>query len=263
MKTLNKERIKESFSRAAVTYDEAVDFQKETGRGLIDLVLLDKGSKDVVLDAGMGTGAVTRELYDGLDRHSRVYGCDIAWGMVSFSKRNTRNIFINQADTESLPYKNEVFDIVFSNITYHWLNDFKSAFSEVRRVLKNGGRFYFSILIKDSLKELDKILEVVLEKPYAKNFLSSAEYIKSTLVESNLEVIWYQEKALKRYYKSSLDLIKAMKKVGANVILEPNLFGMGKRRLFFKMIDAYDQTFNETGRVFATYNVMMGCAKKS
>lgn len=262
MKVLSKKRIKKSFSKAAATYDEAADFQKETALRLIEKILSDEGSRAMILDAGMGTGTITRELSGLPGGHSRVYGCDMAWGMVSFSKGNTNGIFISQADAEALPYKNEVFDIVFSNITYHWIDDFKSAFSEVKRVLRQGGRFYFSILVKDTLRELDKILEIVVKRPYVGDFLLSSEYIKSEVEQAGLEITWYKEEMFKRYYKSSLDLIRTMKKVGANRILEPHLFGMGKKRLFFEMVRTYDKMFTEAPGVFATYNVILGCARK-
>jgi len=36
---------------------------------------------------------------------------------------------------------------------------------------------------------------------------------------------------------------------------------MGKRRLFFDMVEAYKKNFTRGRKVFATYNVVMGCAQ--
>ena len=258
---LSKEKIKKSFSKAASTYDEASDFQKETGHRLIDMILSDGTPNDMILDIGMGTGNITQEFAKRLNRC--VYGCDLSWGMVHFSKVNTKGLFISQADTEFLPYKTDVFDIVFSNATYQWVTDFESAFLEVKRILKKDGRFYFSILVKNSLKELYKVLEGIVKKDYGIDFLPNSEWIRLKLKESGLKVVRYEEKTLKRYYESPLALLKTLKRVGAGKVLDGNMFGMGQRRLFFEMIKAYDRNFNEEGKIFVNYNVLFGCVKKT
>lgn len=263
---LTKERIKNTFSKCAGSYDKASDFQKETGYKLIERILLDGVPNNLVLDVGIGSGNITQELANRLNRN--IHGCDIAWGMVSFSKQNTSRLFISQADAEYLPYKPNGFDIVFSNITYQWVPDFKKAFLEVRRVLKKGGRFYFAILVKDSLGELYGTLDTIFKTQslHARtgftDFLPPAEHIKSKLKESDFNIIWLEGKVIKRYYDSCLDLLRSLKMVGAGKILGFNLFGMGQRGLFFDMVEAYDTNFNENGKVFANYKVMMGCAGK-
>ncbi|MDD5449902.1 MAG: methyltransferase domain-containing protein [Candidatus Omnitrophica bacterium] len=259
---VDKERVSASFSKAALTYDKAADFQKETGRRLIEMVLSDAGSRETVLDSGMGTGSVTERLAGLLGNGSRVYGCDLAWGMVSFSKKVRPGICVCQADAEGLPYRDCVFDIVFSNIAYQWVSDFRLAFLELKRVLKPGGRFYFSILSRESLRELDTALKITVGGPGVKNFLPTTEDIRSELRRSGLRIEMCGEEIFKRYYKSSMDLIKIMKEAGSNTPLGPSPFGMGKRRKFLYLLSTYDRMFNESGRVFATYKVVMGCAKK-
>lgn len=207
---LAKQKIKESFSRAALTYNEASDFQKETGRMLIDKILSDAAPRDKILDVGMGTGRITQQLAIRAGKH--IYGCDMAWGMVSFARTNTNGIFITQADIEELPFKQEAFDAVFSNIAYQWVTDFTKAFLELKRVLKEEGRFYFSILIKDSLRELYDVLEAVLKMDCYKNFLPGAEFIQTQLERCDFKIEWCEEQIIRRYYESSLDLIRTFKK---------------------------------------------------
>ena len=257
---LSKERIGEYFSRAAATYDQASDFQRETGRVLIERMLSDGARGGTILDAGMGTGAVTQVLADRLS--GRVFGCDIAWGMALFSSKNTKGIFIAQADTERLPYRKEVFDVVFSNIVYQWSPDLESAFLETYRILKNDGRFYFSILTRGSVRELYETIKKITGKDYAADFFPAAEKIIAEITNSGLNLVWSREHAVKRYYESPLELLRRLKKMGAGRVLEDNVFGMGKRRLFFEMLEAYSRAFSENGRIFATYNVILGCAKK-
>lgn len=257
---LTKQAIKNSFSKYAITYDRSSDFQRETGYRLVDKIVSAHHPCGTVLDIGIGTGRVTQELARRLN--TVIYGCDIAWGMVAFSKAYTHGLCISQADAECLPYRSGVFDTVFSNIAYQWVKDIRKAFLEVRRVLQNKGRFYFSILVRGSLKELYTTLNVVLKRDFGKDLLPASECIQSELEGCGLRIGWYEEAILKRYYASSFDLIKTLQSSGAGRVSGPNLFGMGKREQFFTMLDAYNRSFSEHGKVYATYTVFSGCAQK-
>lgn len=249
-----------AFSKAAGTYDRACDFQKETARDLIQRVLNDGGRANKILDIGMGTGRMTQELASVFERP--VFGCDIAWGMVSFSKTNYAGIIPAQADMERLPYKAGIFDIVFSNIAHQWCRDIKSAFLEVKRVLKTGGRFWFSILAKDSLVELYKSIETVTGEDYSKDLFPNAERVRLELINSGLELDWFETKTLKRYYKNSFELVKRLKDIGAGRVSGANIFGMGQRGLFVRMLEVYNRRFSESGKISASYNIVSGCARK-
>lgn len=260
MRPLSKEEVSRAFSKAAPTYDLASDFQKETGQKLIDRILSDGLRPDKILDVGMGTGRITREL--SLKFNRPVHGCDIAWGMVSFSKANYGRIIPAQADMEKLPYKAGIFDMVFSNIAHQWGRDIGSAFLEVKRVLKSEGRFWFSILVKGSLVELYKSMEIVTGEDYSKDLFPNAERVRSELINAGLELDWFETKTLNRCYKNSFELVKRLKAIGAGRVSGENIFGMGRRGLFLRMLEAYDGRFSEGGEVFASYNVVSGCARK-
>lgn len=260
MELLTKEAVGLAFSKAAATYDEACDFQKETGQRLIDRILSDGPKSAEVLDIGMGTGRIAHEL--SLRFKRPVHGCDLAWGMVLFSKTNRTGVIAVQADMERLPYKPETFGIVFSNIAHQWGRHIKAAFLEVERVLKPGGRFYFSILAKNSLIELYKSLKIVTGKNYGEGLFPDVEDLKSELAGSGLGVDWCEEETLKRYYRNSFELVKRLKDIGAGRISGENIFGMGRRGLFLRMLETYNRRFCENGRIFASYNVVSGCATK-
>lgn len=241
----------------------AADFQKEAGQYLINMISQEDLRRGEVLDVGIGSGAVTKLLAQRLKKD--VFGCDIALGMVLFCKANVKDIIILQADAEDLPFKEGTFEMVFSNIAYQWVQDFKKAFIEVRRVLKKGGRFYFSILVKDSLKELYETLASFFNNgtfPDFPDFLSTAEYIKSNLEDAGFHIIRNEEVIFKRYYRTCFDLLRSIKMVGAGKIADSNIFGMGKRSLFFEMVKRYDEKFCDGNGVFATYKVIFGCVEK-
>lgn len=55
---------------------------------------------------------------------------------------------------EDLPFANDTFDLVFSNLSLHWVNDLPKCLREIRRVLKNDGVFIASMLGGNTLVEL-------------------------------------------------------------------------------------------------------------
>ncbi len=96
---------------------------------------IEKGQ--LVLDVGSGTGDVAIQL----DRAgANVTGIDFAAEMVEVAKQRHPHINFIEADVESLPFENDAFDRAIANYTAHHFADPESAFGEIRRVLKPGGK---------------------------------------------------------------------------------------------------------------------------
>jgi trans-aconitate 2-methyltransferase len=94
---------------------------------------------EVVLDAGCGSGRVTRELVARVP-HGRVYGVDVAASMVAHAQAalgGLATIFCQDLVELELP---EPVDAVFSNATFHWIHDHDALFAALARALKPGGR---------------------------------------------------------------------------------------------------------------------------
>jgi trans-aconitate 2-methyltransferase len=94
---------------------------------------------EVVLDAGCGSGRVTAELVKRVPR-GRVYGVDVAPSMVAHAQAALGDqavIFCQDLVELELP---EPVNIVFSNATFHWIDDHDRLFAALYRALKPGGR---------------------------------------------------------------------------------------------------------------------------
>ena len=96
------------------------------------------------LELGCGTGFFLLNLKQAgvLDRG---YVTDISPGMVAAAQRNAASLGFEVegrvADAESLPYDDELFDLVVGHAVLHHIPDVELAFKEMLRVLKPGGRF--------------------------------------------------------------------------------------------------------------------------
>jgi trans-aconitate 2-methyltransferase len=94
---------------------------------------------EVVLDAGCGSGRVTAELVRRVPR-GRVYGIDVAPSMVAHARKalGDRAVILCRDLVElELP---EPVELVFSNATFHWIDDHDRLFAALYRALKPGGR---------------------------------------------------------------------------------------------------------------------------
>jgi trans-aconitate methyltransferase len=97
---------------------------------------------ECVLDAGCGTGKLTRLLLDNLPR-GRVIGLDLSLNMVVHAQQNLGTEFGGRvrfvaADLSSMPFRN-AFDGVFSTASFHWVLDHGGLFRELFAVLRPGG----------------------------------------------------------------------------------------------------------------------------
>lgn len=102
---------------------------------------------DVVVDVGSGTGLLTLAV---APQAKRVWAIDIAPAMseyvaVKAASAGLENVETVTASAVSLPLVDGCADVVVSNYCLHHLDDAgkAQALSEVRRVLRPGGRFVF------------------------------------------------------------------------------------------------------------------------
>lgn len=93
-------------------------------------------SGEHILDLGCGDGQLTARLAAA---GAQMTGVDASPAMVEAAK--SRGIAAEQAPAEKLPFAANSFDAVFSNAALHWVRGQDQMMSEVRRVLKHGGRF--------------------------------------------------------------------------------------------------------------------------
>jgi len=97
---------------------------------------------ECVLDAGCGSGKLTRLLVQNLPR-GRVVGLDLSCNMVRLAHDNLKAEFAGRvrfvaADLVALPFR-ECFDGIFSTASFHWVLDHDALFRNLFASLKEGG----------------------------------------------------------------------------------------------------------------------------
>jgi SAM-dependent methyltransferase len=95
-----------------------------------------------LLDLGCGDGLFARALFGG---RARPFGVDSFAPSLALSARSGTYRALARADVGALPFRAASFATVFSNCVVEHLDDLPGTFAEVRRVLRPGGRFVFTV----------------------------------------------------------------------------------------------------------------------
>ncbi|WP_370155956.1 class I SAM-dependent methyltransferase [Streptacidiphilus sp. EB129] len=97
-----------------------------------------------ILDAGCGSGPLSAALRD---RGAVMSGFDASEGMLELARRRLGDGADLQVAAlgDSLPYADDTFDDVVASLVLHYLEDWGPGLSELRRVLKPGGRLIMSV----------------------------------------------------------------------------------------------------------------------
>lgn len=135
-----------SFNKAAKTYEEQATIQRHTARLVAEKV---KKVDGIGLDCGCGTCFIKDFLPEKF-----IINLDISKTMAKVCKDKGYQVVVG--DIELMPFKDRSFDYVVSNFTLHW-TDLSKSFSQVHKVLKDGGVFVFSIPVIGSLKAIQEI----------------------------------------------------------------------------------------------------------
>lgn len=137
--------VADAFDQYAEDYDKWFDTEK--GRVLFELEsktvrLLTKGLEHPFLEIGVGSGRFAREL--GID-----FGIDPSCRLLEIAKR--RDIKVEIAVGEYLPYRSNSFGGVFILFTLCFVENPERVLLESRRVLKKGGGLIIGIINRESL----------------------------------------------------------------------------------------------------------------
>jgi SAM-dependent methyltransferase len=100
-----------------------------------------------VLEIAAGTGVVTRRLAATLPRETQIVATDLNQAMLDMAAATgtARPVQWRQADAMALPFDDGTFDAVVCQFGAMFFPDKPKAFSEARRVLREGGTFLFNV----------------------------------------------------------------------------------------------------------------------
>jgi ubiquinone/menaquinone biosynthesis C-methylase UbiE len=127
--------------------------QRATYKPVHDAVLhaLAAGPRARVLDIGCGTGRLAARVLDA-EGVRTVVGCDFSAGMLENAAARLADACrvgrasLVRGDATRLPFADATFDAAVSTEAFHWFPDQDAALSDLRRVLRPGGRLMLALV---------------------------------------------------------------------------------------------------------------------
>ena len=257
--TADSQKIQKSFSRAAPRYEELATLQQAIG--LRFLAQLQGENPRNILDIGMGTGWLTDNLCLRFPK-ATIVGVDFADGMVEYARKKKSHFRIVQADACALPFQENCFDMVASNLVYQWVGRFSEAFAAVFHVLQKGGVFYLSSFGPLTLRELFFSIEKSTNGrkiSFADTKLPGKKYVTNALLESGFCDFHVRSEIFKVYFADVSSLLHWLKDIGANSIGHDIFLG---KELLFRTNEFYKKNFSGEKGIRASFEVVWAKAKK-
>jgi ubiquinone/menaquinone biosynthesis C-methylase UbiE len=115
--------------------------------GAIDLSQPQPG--ETCIDLGCGKGTDLIRLREAVGGQGLVYGIDISEGMLAKAQKNIdkfgySNVKLIRSELEQLHVESNIANLVISNCTINHASNKRAVWSEIKRVLKKGGRLVVS-----------------------------------------------------------------------------------------------------------------------
>ena len=139
--------VKADFTGAMPEYYDAIMGPAQFGPYGDDLVRrLPAAPQGAVLEVACGTGVVTQRLRARLNPSVPLIASDISEAMLGYARGKVAGpIDWRIADAGKLPFDSSSFAAVVCAFGVMFVPDKKAAFSEARRVLREGGTFLFNV----------------------------------------------------------------------------------------------------------------------
>ncbi|MDI6687072.1 MAG: malonyl-ACP O-methyltransferase BioC [Desulfobacterales bacterium] len=214
-----KQRIKNSFSKAAATYDQYASVQKEIAVRLIDSIQPHVFQN--ILEIGCGTGNYTKMLQERFPS-ADITAIDFSSEMISvaapkLNKKKGVRLFVDDAE-EFIPETGKKYDLITSNSTFQWFADLKKGLEHYHKLLADRGMIIFSMMGPETFYELYEIMKDIYSQKVnmAAQYFMRHDEVKSLLhaVFKNVEI---SETVFTRKHENILDLLKTIKHTGVNI----------------------------------------------
>lgn len=270
MTGIDRRRVRSSFQRGSQEYDQHTPVQMKVVAKLLQQLKSDSlPEKASLLDVGCGTGRLLEQLATTYPDY-RLTGLDLAPAMLDLAReRLLSTVQLMQGDAELLPFAAGSFDLVLSSSTFQWLDDLACCFQEVRRVLVDDGYFQFCFFGEGTLAELHCCWQRVLVSSdnqqkgqgglHRFHTVSDVEGalkqtgFKEIRVESSLEQVWYPD---------LVQVLKAIKRIGAGTSRPLSGKGLGWRSVMQKVAELYQSAYGSEQGVPASYGVIYGVGRR-
>lgn len=244
---MQSSHVKKAFNHAADQYDASCALQLKTGLVLIDLLKNYCVHSSNILDAGCGTGILTKELATAF-KYKNFYAVDIADELLTRAKKklNDLNIHIELIDYNDMHNIDVLFDMIYANLSLHWSNSFDKTLVSLHNKLNENGMLAFSIPLSGTFKEIKNDCSI--------NTFNELARIERYISDAGFHIIYVNTQEINFNFDNALEALRSIKSVGANYVNEEN------RNISFKRMRKFVRLNNNSFKL--SYHIGYFVVKK-
>ncbi len=243
-----KARIRQSFERAAPTYDGAASIQRAICAHLA-ANLPDGHMPQRILDAGCGTGHALKLLQARFPA-AQAIALDFSPAMLRRIKTPCCQL---AGDLEHLPLAGASIDLYWSSLAVQWC-DLGRVLGEARRVLSKDSHLVIASLGPQTFRELRHVFSGIDPHRHTLTFLSPTD-VEHLARQAGFATVNLKKHAETAFYPDFTTLLRAVKAVGANQLGEGRRNSLMSRRQFMQAQAAYE-TLRTAAGLPLTYDVI-------
>jgi malonyl-CoA O-methyltransferase len=250
----SKRLVRQSFNKAASTYDGAAKVQRWVSARLVSGLPLSL-IPAIILDAGCGTGFGLEMLGLRFPAARRI-ALDFSPAMLSRIKQLEYGVC---GDIEHIPLRDEVAGLYWSNLTAQWCDPYALS-REAWRVLWPEGTLALSSLAHGTFYEIEEAFAQIDDYRHILPFQSEEDW-RAALEQARFRDIQIRTETCVAHYRDLRSLLQAIKSIGANQLgayRRPNLMG---RKAWMKLESLYEARRTARGLPI-TYQAMFCYASK-
>jgi len=242
--------------RAARAFPEHDFLTREIGARLSDRLLDMARTFPLALDLGARTGGYG-PVAGGPGGVEQVISCELSERMAQ--QFNGGGVV---ADAEFLPFAEGCFDLVYSNLDLHWVNDLPGCLLQITRSLKPDGLFLAAMLGGNTLTELrDVLMAAELEvaggaSPRVSPFAELRD-AGALLQRAGLALPVVDADEITVTYENLFRLLADLRGMGETNTVRERLRTATRRAVFFRAAELYAERYPAAdGRIRATFEII-------
>jgi len=285
---LDKPSIKKSFNRAAKSYDHAAILHEEVLNRLLHRLQYIRHQPATAIDIGCGTGKALNGLFKTYPK-SKIISLDLAYSMLQQTRQQyglLRKKRIVNADMENMPFADDSFDLLFSNLALQWANDlggtlqpfaddsFDLLFSnlalqwandlggtlhEFARIGRSGSLLMFTTFGPDTLKELRESWLEIDPNPHVHQFIDMHD-IGDAMMAAGFSQPVVDAETIRLEYSEFRQIFEDLKNTGASNADKKRSKGLTAPAIFKRLEQSYRQMGYKGDKFIASYEVVYGHA---
>jgi malonyl-CoA O-methyltransferase len=240
---------------------------QEIGQRLFDRLDFIRLQPKTILDLGAGFGDFSQLLKKRFPK-ADIFTVDLVENRVRFVRKKQSTWFKRHphficADVEELPFADNSFDFIFSNLTLPWCRDLPKVFLQAQKILKPEGLFLFSTLGPDTLKELRQSwhYSVDTKEQFAADFFIDMHHLGDLLVQTQFADPVMDMEQILFTYRDLKTLFADLKNLDMHLLGEKTSQGLIGKTRWKKFLTQYKNF--QTNELFpVNFEVIYGHAWK-